>query len=37
MLDNKDIDLVIIGTPDRGALQFVHSLEAGKHIYVENP
>ncbi|NLK53605.1 MAG: Gfo/Idh/MocA family oxidoreductase [Bacteroidales bacterium] len=38
MLDNKDIDLVIIGTPDHWhCLQFVHSLEAGKHIYVEKP
>lgn len=38
MLDDKDIDLVIIGTPDHWhCLQFVHSQEAGKHIYVEKP
>jgi len=38
MLENKDIDLVIIGTPDHWhCLQFVHSLEAGKHVYVEKP
>jgi predicted dehydrogenase len=38
MLENKDIDVVIIGTPDHWhCLQFVHSLEAGKHVYVEKP
>jgi predicted dehydrogenase len=38
MLENKDIDIVIIGTPDHWhCLQFVHSQEAGKHIYVEKP
>jgi len=38
MLDDKDIDLVIIGTPDHWhCLQFVHAQEAGKHIYVEKP
>ncbi|HOW10760.1 MAG TPA: Gfo/Idh/MocA family oxidoreductase [Bacteroidales bacterium] len=38
MLENKDIDVVIIGTPDHWhCLQFVDSLEAGKHIYVEKP
>jgi len=38
MLENKDIDIVIIGTPDHWhCLQFVHSLEAGKHVYVEKP
>ena len=38
MLENKDIDVVIIGTPDHWhCLMFVDSLEAGKHIYVEKP
>lgn len=38
MLDDKDIDIVIIGTPDHWhCLQFVHAQEAGKHIYVEKP
>ena len=38
MLENKDLDIVIIGTPDHWhCLQFVDSLEAGKHVYVEKP
>ncbi len=38
MLENKDLDVVIIGTPDHWhCLQFVHSLEAGKNVYVEKP
>lgn len=38
MLENKDIDVVIIGTPDHWhCLTFVNSLEAGKHVYVEKP
>ena len=38
MLENKDIDIVIIGTPDHWhCLQFVHSQEAGKNVYVEKP
>jgi len=38
MLDDKDIDVVIIGTPDHWhCLQFVNSQEAGKHVYVEKP
>jgi predicted dehydrogenase len=38
MLEDKDIDVVIIGTPDHWhCLQFVDSLQAGKHVYVEKP
>lgn len=38
MLENKDIDAVIIGTPDHWhCLIFVNSLEAGHHVYVEKP
>lgn len=38
MLENKDIDVVIIGTPDHWhCLQLVDSLAAGKHVYVEKP
>ncbi|MCX6328653.1 MAG: Gfo/Idh/MocA family oxidoreductase [Bacteroidia bacterium] len=38
MLQNKDIDVVIIGTPDHWhCLIFCDSLAAGKHVYVEKP
>jgi predicted dehydrogenase len=38
MLDNRDIDAVLISTPDHWhCLQTVHACEAGKDIYVEKP
>jgi predicted dehydrogenase len=38
MLEDKDIDAVIIGTPDHWhCLNLVDSLSAGKHAYVEKP
>ena len=38
LLENKDIDLVIIGTPDHWhCLILCAALEAGKHVYVEKP
>jgi predicted dehydrogenase len=38
MLENKDIDVVIIGTPDHWhCLIFCDSLSAGKNVYVEKP
>jgi len=38
MLENKDIDAVIIGTPDHWhCLILCDALEAGKHAYVEKP
>ena len=38
LLDMKEIDVVIIGTPDHWhALMMMHACEAGKDVYVEKP
>ena len=38
LLENKDIDAVLINTPDHWhTLQLLHTLEAGKHAYIEKP
>ena len=38
MLENKDIDAIIVGSPDHWhALNLIHACEAGKDIYCEKP
>jgi predicted dehydrogenase len=38
LLENKDIDVVIIGTPDHWhCLPFIYACQAGKDIYCEKP
>jgi predicted dehydrogenase len=38
MLNNKDIDAVVIGTPDHWHCKMmVDAVQAGKHVYVEKP
>jgi predicted dehydrogenase len=38
LIDRKDLDAVVFGTPDHWhGVQTVHAAERGKHVYVEKP
>jgi predicted dehydrogenase len=38
LLEDKEVEAVVISTPDHWhALQFIHSCQAGKDVYVEKP
>ncbi len=38
LLEDKDIDVVVIGTPDHWhCLMMVEAVQAGKHVYLEKP
>lgn len=38
LLENKDIDAVVIATPEHWHAQIaIHAMEAGKHVYIQKP